>query len=481
MRGHGVVRSLLVILLASGVLRCSPADRADRAADGTRAVDRDRPNIVLIVLCSFRADRIGAAGRYSRSLTPFLDRLVARGTYFDRAVSAASWTKPATASLLSGLAPNVHGLTDYYKASEIRAGLANPRRGMPKAIVTLAELLGDSGYQTASRVNNIHAGEYFDVTQGFASRRTTTRRRTVELVESFAAWLDRIDRNEPFFFLLFTLEAHSPYRPDFRYYSRISRRPDPVSAVRFESFRQGVHDEVMRRLRDGTGWPEELRRDWIDLYDAGIAQLDSALSGLQTILEEAGVAERTIIALTADHGERFFEHGRVDHGWFPDEPVLRIPIVLAGKGIPPSRRVSSVVRSIDLYPTIAELAGVATPSMVQGSGLLPLVRGDAPKEERTAFSMGGGDQDFALRRGRFKLRLDLKKGRPPRLYDVEADPLEEDDLAPNRPQLTRSLVRELGRWIQQAEDLRGRVGAYTPIDLDPKALETLESLGYIER
>lgn len=467
--------SLLVALLAA-LSACGPAPTAE--TEGQARVEQ--PNLVLVTLCSFRFERLGAAGRYFRPLTPFLDSLAERGVFFESARSAASWTKPSAATLLTGVTPTVHQLDDYYKIADILGGEIGPKRVMPENLVTLAELFGAAGYRTASRVNNLHAGSFFRVTEGFENELTDNQVETPEMLRDFEEWLAEIDPGDPFLFFLFTLDAHTPYNPDYEYYLRATRDPRPVSRGEYRAFRQGVYRRVMDILDGDRDWPADLQRDWIDLYDAEILQLDDALSRLPEILERAGVADDTVIVVTADHGERFFEHGRVDHGWWPDEPVIEIPLLFAGPGIPRGVRVEKVVRSLDVYPTLASLAGVEPPEYVQGIDLVPYFRRPGELPRLVAYSQGRGGTEYALRRGPYKLRSTTRSSAESRLYDVVADPMETEDVSQELPDVHRELGEELSRWLRSSRDLRREIGRASSRELTPEAVEELKSLGYID-
>lgn len=477
-RASSIARRAAAILaaMAAALLACSPSPTSEPDEETTVGP----PNLVLVTLCSFRFQRLGAAERYFRPLTPFLDSLAERGVFFESARSAASWTKPSTASLLTGVTPTVHQLDDYYKIADILGGEVGPKRVMPEKLVTLAELLGDAGYRTASRVNNLHAGSFFRVTAGFDNELTDNQIGTPRMLRDFEEWLAETAAGDPFFFFLFTLDAHTPYNPDYEFYLRTARDPQPVSRGEYRAFRQGVYRRVMDILDGDQEWPEDLQRDWIDLYDAEILQLDHALSRLPAILEHAGVAEETVIVVTADHGERFFEHGRVDHGWWPDEPVIEIPLIFAGPSIPRGVRVEPVVRSIDVYPTLASLAGVEPPDYVQGVSLEPFFRRPDATPRLSAYSQGRGGTEYALRRGPYKLRSTTRSAEPPRLYDVVADPMETHDLSEELPRIHRELREELSRWLRSSRALRREIGQARSRELTPEAVEELKSLGYLD-
>jgi len=459
--------------LMFGTTACIDRPSASKIADGIGS----RPNVVLITLCSFRFNRLGAAG-YWRELTPFLDSLSEDGTFFDNAVAAASWTKPSTVSIFTALTAGVHRMNDYYKVPEILSGKVEPKRAMPENATTLAELLGDAGYETFTRVNNVHAGAYFEVTRGFEDELTDNTMKTGRMLQDLEHWLDHRDPQQPFFASIFTLDAHTPYHPDFSFYMKTRRNEEPLEERDYPRFRQDVYHRVMDRLSTVHQWPHSLQRDWIDLYDAGILQLDAALSQLRPILEDRGILSNTVIVVTADHGERFFEHGRVDHGWFPDEPVLHIPLIVAGPGIPSGQRIPDVVRSIDIYPTIAELTGITPPRMVQGVGLLARITGERKSPlDLVAVSVGLGNE-YAVRRGRFKYRFSAQTGQAG-LYDIEADPLEQDNLLLSRPELANEMKRLLAKEIREERALRQQIGPGRKKTVSGEMENELRSLGYL--
>lgn len=440
-----------------------------------QAQERVRPNVVLVTLCSFRFDRLGAAG-YWRPLTPYLDSLAAEGVFFENAVSTSSWTKPAAASLITGLTAGAHQLTDYYKVQDIVADRVGAKRTLPAGSVTLAELLRADGYRTMSRVNNVHAGEFFGVTRGFEDARTDNTVKTEELLGDFERSLDAGD-GRPFFFWLFTLDAHSPYAPGLEYYRRTARGEVPATEWEYEKRRVRLFKDVMERMYGAKDWPEEMRRDWIDLYDAEVLRLDEQLSRIREILERRGLASSTVIVVTADHGERFFEHGRVDHGLLLDQPTTKIPLIVTGPGIPRGVRVPEVVRSIDVYPTIAELAAVEVPPIVQGVSLAPLLRGERSRWRKLP-AVAYAEKEYSLRLGRFNLRVSERTG-PLGLFDVESDFLEEHDLSAERSRLVRQMVLLLRQQMAEDAARRRSVGSASERELSPEVRKQLKALGYL--
>ncbi len=466
------------LALAAGA-GCAPPDRALEPA-----ALAPRPNIVLVTLCSFRAARLGVEG-YPRGLTPFLDRMAREGVYFENAAAASSWTKPAAATLLAGLTPEVHGLTDYYTSDDLVAGRVPSKRTLAEGVTTLPEALSAAGYRTLCRVNNLHAGDFFGLTQGCDDARTDPRQGTAAMLADFARWLagtPAADRARPFFYHLFTRDAHTPYAPRYATYRRFARSAPPPAEADYRAFRLALDHRVRAALRAGRLPPATDQQAWNDLYDARLAELDEALGALPALLERAG-AGATLIAVTADHGERFFEHGRIGHGGLLDEPVLRVPLLFWGAGVPTGRRVPDLVRSLDLYPTIAALAGAATPRELQGESLLPYFGDGEPPPSRTALAAftGGQGVQRALRGGdrAGSWKLLALPGEPPRLYDLASDPGEVVDIAAKRPDRVRLMAEEMGRWQRRERALRARLGAAEERALSAETIAELKALGYL--
>lgn len=449
---------------------------------GCLAETPQRPNIVLVVLCTFRLDHTGFGG-YDRPTTPFLDSLAAESTVFEQAFSASSWTKPSAASLYTGLTPNVHQMIDDYPIHRILQGDGEPPRALPDSVVTLPEVLQEAGYTTGSRINNVNAGEFFNLAQGYDDTVTEHRMWLSRIADDLQGFLARKPPEDPFFYMIFTLDAHAPYISDYHYFQQFYRGDSAVSEEAFQTFPYEFNDLMNEAVSSGEPIPEDLKRTYIDLYDASLASLDYRLSYLPKLLDEAGVADDTIVVITADHGESFFEPGRTGHrqtthGFDLSEPLVRIPLMMSGPGIPKGRKVSSVVRSIDLFPTLAELAGAETPPILQGRSLLPLLtESNEPLPAVTAFSSRAVGTHHAVHDGRHKLHLQSDGSY--RLYDTVQDPFEQWDIQDSAPHITRRLEAEMSRWLDHEAALRPIVGEAGSRELTPEMIEQLKSLGYL--
>ena len=469
-------RSLALALLAGALGGLTSGCRDSRPVAET--VVASRPNVVMVVLCSFRADRLGAMG-YPRGLTPFLDSLAAEGTLFENAVSASSWTKPSTTSLLTGLTPHVHGMMDFYHPDKIREkGKALERRVLPESFDTIPAALERAGYDTFCRVNNVHAGEFFGLTRGCQDQVTRFGLGTDTMVDDLAGWLAGRENDKPFFAYLFTRHVHTPYHPPYDDFRALRPGVDDPPRERFHELRQDVSEQVWRLTKARQPVPEPLQRAWTDLYDAQIPALDRILSRIPGLLEQAGAGSDTLIVVTGDHGDRFFENGEVDHGGpLLDQAVLHIPLLAWGAGVPAGQRVAPVVRSIDLFPTLLDLTGAEPPAVLQGESLVPLIWNDGQEvAERAAYSRSAHSA-YAVRLGRYKLRV--QRGQEQALFDLVEDPWEQRNLYGQGPETTRRLRRELRRWLEEEKALAQAMAAASTRELTPEVIEELRALGYL--
>lgn len=442
----------------------------------------ERPNVLLVVLCSLRHDHTGFGG-YERPTTPFLDAFAAQGVQFEQAFSASSWTKPSAASLYTGLTPNVHQMIDDYPIHSILKGDGEAPRTLPDLVVTLPETLKEAGYATGCRVNNVNAGEFFNLTQGCDDSVTQHRLPTARMVDDFASFLADLPDGKPFFYMLFSLDAHVPYTPEYEDFLRFNRGEEVPTEEEFRHFPNDISEAMNRAITGSEPVPEDLKQTYIDLYDASLASLDRRLSRLPQVLDAAGVTDNTFVLITADHGESFFEPGRqghrqTTHGYDLAEAVIRIPLLVQGPGLTPGTRLQQVVRSIDLYPTLAELAGAEAPPLLQGQSLAPLLFSDGDGyPAHTAFTSRAVGAHHAVHDGRYKLHL-----RPDAsfaLYDTVEDPFEQRDIKQQDPSITRRLKQELKAWREQEDTLRPIVGEVGSRDLTPEMIEQLKSLGYL--
>jgi choline-sulfatase len=387
---------------------------------------RTSPNILLITLDTTRADHLGAYG-HQLAQTPRLDRLAREGVLFERALTAAPITLPAHASLLTGAYPFTHGVRN------------NGNFSLSDTVPTLATALHDAGYRTAAFVSAFVLDRRYGLARGFDEYddRVGLERRGDRTAAAALEWLNaHASAPAPFFVWLHLYDAHDPYDP-----------PPP--------FREAFAGR---------------------LYDGEIAFDDEVIGSVLDGLDRAGRLSSTIVAVIGDHGESLGEHGEDTHAVFVYEATLRIPMIIAWRGrLPAGRRVPSLVRGIDLAPTLLDLADRPPLTGAHGRTLMPLVRGtagDAPSayaESYFPLLYMNWAPLRSIRDGRWKF-IDAPT---PELYDLQRDAGEQTNLAEREPARAAALRRGLDALTG------GEPGAMSRRTIDTETAAKLAALGYV--
>jgi arylsulfatase A-like enzyme len=426
-----------------------------------------RPNVLLVMLDTVRADHLSTYG-YERETSPNLTQLAAAGVRFDHVVSTAPWTVPSHASLMTGQAPAVHGA---HHESWVLSTDA----------VTLAERFQKGGWRTAGFSANPFVGRPTRLDQGFDHfQRIRSNGKDVS-----AGALDFIASGpEPWFVFLNYMEAHMPY---MAVPSEAIRRYWPGEGT---GLRQAVLQQQLAKFRYECGLekppPEELEL-LVAAYDGAIAHLDALLGELFDALQ--GHRARTLIVVLSDHGELLGEHGRIEHQFSLLEPLLRVPLILSLPGrIPAGQVIEAPISLADVHGMILRVAGLeAGAAPGDPLGLRNTPRGDLLAEY---YRPGRVLRRFQAQAPECARRLDRRLTSVQRgalklvwssdgsrwLYDLEADPGEQRNLAAEHPDLVAELERAVD--ARQALARRSPASEVAPI-LDAEARDQLRNLGYL--
>jgi arylsulfatase A-like enzyme len=413
-------------------------------------------NVLLISIDTLRADRLACYG-YDRIDTPNIDAMARRGVLFGQAVTQVPITLPAHCSLMTGLNPTVHNVKD------------NGTFRLDPSETTLAEVLKENGLETAAFVGAFPMDSRFGLDQGFdlydddmntpnAIRPrfgpavwknqtvATFERRGVDVVSAAGKWMSS-NRSRRFFAFVHLFDPHIPYYP-----------PPPF-------------------LQDYRG----------RLYDGEVAYTDYCLGLLFRQMELLGIMDQTLIVITSDHGESLGEHEYYGHGKNLYEPGLPLIIVCPAL-LPENKRVDSLVRSIDVMPTVLDFLGLKPPPGIDGQSLWPLLleeRSSSPGVlsygETFYLKLRSKEAEVrSIRSDRWKY-IRYSKGRrtiKEELFDLESDPGEVRSLSgPERPELLE-MSRVLNK-ILEADKNRSKNKKNT-LKLDKETKEKLRSLGYIK-
>ena len=383
-----------------------------------REAPPSRPNFLVVDLDTLRADRIGRE-RNGASITPHIDALAARGVRFDQMIAQSGWTLPSLAALLTGRLPL--GVLQRVPAPQVEWIAADAR--------TLPEILGLYGYQTAVFYGATLPATFPAMSRGFAEHgEPPAAKPDGDAAREVVQWLDRSPK-EPWLAVVHTADLHlmgDVPHDDVDLYA-----PDhPPPCVEQGSL---AYPLLVDTWATTLGRPaaEELLRAH---YDAVVHHYDADVGEMVKALERDGVRSHTVVVVLSDHGQELLEHGNADHGP-PYEFNLRVPLVIDDPTHPRGVRVPTMVQTIDVAPTILDIAGVPVDAAMDGRSLVPLMNGGEGYVERPAVSITDPHR-MAVRTPEWLLLRCQAAGCPrPRPQDASAV-LELYDLAQDPTQLT---------------------------------------------
>lgn len=402
----------------------------------------DGPNILLITVDTLRADALEPYGAVQGS-SAAIARLASEGVVFEDAQSAASWTLPSFASIFTSQAVSTHGCIEF-------------RVQLHDSFETLAECLVGAGWDTACIISQAVVGRRHHLDQGFvhyddglvlgehAPERQVSSPYIEERAERFLRAKAAARDGRPWFLWLHPFDPHTDYL---------------------------VHEGFGGKLDLGNVAGK---------YAGEVAFTDAHVGRVLEVLEELGLDDDTVVILTADHGEEFGDHGGQGHAHTLYSELVHVPLVVRAPGFVP-RRVQDTVRSIDLYPTLCELAGLPIPDHVAGSSFVAAMRGE-PLEPRAALAemqAGPSKGKSSLVLGPWKLIRDPEDPLNVELFHRPDDPREQTNLAVQHPEVVRELTALLEQERSRAA-LRSRAfesGGEVQLGIDE--VEQLRALGYM--
>jgi arylsulfatase len=492
---------LVAVHLAAGLFAAATLPEVTRA-EAYPAPDGgtdQRPNILLVSVDTLRSDRLSCYGS-ERTSSPALDRFSREAVLFQRMTSNSPWTLPAMSALFTGRLPSALGMG------------GGPAR-LPASVPTLATSLAREGYLTRAIATNPWLKRDFGFDRGFSafthleeggvsgyqlkrmfwhrllcggpgSEEAKDRIRADQVTGRALDWLDGVPASgQPFFLWLHYMDPHEPYSP-----------PAPPAAGPYRGRFLRSSGLVSTIMQGGLLDTADLDRLQL-LYDEEILSFDRQLGRLVSFLRVRGLLQRTMVLITADHGEEFLEHGGLGHGHTLYDELLHVPLLVRLPGGSPglvSRE--TVLQSIDLYPTVLALAGVErTPPGVQGREMAGLFAGlpqsllKRPGAADSPAILSEGTQDAvnwkSLEVGDFKLILDRSSGTA-RLF--RTDPLAGGEVGQDADPRAAQIVSELRHRIieldRESRDLAEAAAVAGPLaggELSPEMNQQLRALGYL--
>ena len=464
---HVAVAGVLAVVVAALVL---PALWTQAAGAAQRAAGPARPNVLLIVMDTVRADHVSAYG-YPRPTTPSLDRLAREGVLFEHASTAMPWA-PAHISLLTGLYMTQHGTNAVQRVLDPRA-------------VPLAEMMQAQGYETLAVSNNGWFGRWANLQRGFdhfieiwQGDRVFNRLTLGKIAHAIAGpvltdeneangpltnrlmrrWLDHErDADKPFFVFINYFEPQFFYEPVEPYRSRFL---DPS--------RREMANWVALRSINRNPPPVKLdaptRAVLSDLYDGEVAYLDDIVGDLMDSLRDRGILDQTVVIVTSDHGENLGDHDLVEHRTNLYETVLHVPLLIRyPAAFAAGTRVTTPVSLVDVVPTVLALTRSVVPgplgAMLPGRSLAGLAADDdrlIVAEDSTStelikrFRKPFDEHYFrrslkSVRQGTWKF-IWSSDGRH-ELFDLAADPGETSNVIDQAPERGRAMEAQLQAFL----------------------------------
>ena len=432
----------------------------------SRSARSERPNVVLISIDCLRADHVGAYG-YPRDTIPRIDAFAADGVVFETAVSTSSWTLPTHMSMFTGLPPSIHGATKTRKLDE--------------SLPYLPQLLAEAGYWVDGLISVPTLSQEFGFDRGFHTYRFFFNPGAVNTVDA-ALDLLRQGAGQSHFLFLHLIDVHWPYVPPEEFRTRFDDRPPDISGL------------LQRVLNDVPPSSQEEIDQAVNLYDGEIAYVDRELGRLFDHMKETGVYDSSLIILTADHGEAFYEHGYWKHTQTLYEEMVRVPLIVKWPAESPTGRVSNLVSQVDISPTVLETVGLESVSswamdlrryveeteveryvVSEVSWVALLTR---PARLKVAFR-NERHKYIATLEGSALEELDFESIHNEELYDLQDDPAEAVNLAPKSEGELRSFQRDLQAYLAEAKQLRSARRGQEVV-VDELLRERLKALGYVD-
>lgn len=443
---------------------------------------KPRPNVLLIVIDTLRADRI-AATRNGVPVMPKLHAFAERSWWFENAFSQASWTKPSVVSILTSLYPATHRVQFGIPANWFKDQDRSRVEGLPAEKQTAPHFFKQHGYATAAVQTNGHLQPQYGFAQGCDAYNPAYWSSGTQVTDFGLADAARLE--PPFFLYAHYFDPHAPYGAPEPHYSAFGPVPgfsaeDTAWIEDAEHFKPYYMDKIMHDMgkkpaRAYSDLSEQGRERLRTLYDGDCHYADAEVTRLIEGVRE--LRPDTIVVITADHGEEFWEHGSIGHAKTVYQEVINVPLIVSIPGLP-ALKIKAPVETIDILPTLAEAAVVPANPAWQGRSLLsPQLRARPVYCETNGSLPETGLDKWTIIDGPFKLIRD--HARDVELYDLSADPREQRNLLAEAADRAAALGKTMDQHFADALAHPAAKIPPTVNALDDDTKEQLKSLGYI--
>lgn len=441
------------------------------------------PNILLVEVDTCRADHLGCYG-YSKPTTPNIDEFASQGVVFENFYTTATWTRPSVASLMTSMYPG-------------QLGIANHTSFIPDEPIRMAMCMKQRGLTTLGLSANGHIAKKWgfargfdefvemwmsgkDRSEGLPSEQRALLHAADNVSEALFPMLEK-NKDKWTFSFAFYIDPHAPYTRRDEFLPLFEKMP-------YGGEIDGTIASLKKLNQNYFQNPMEYNGDIAhitNLYDGEIAYFDKFFGMLIDELKELGLYEKTLIVLTSDHGEAFYEHFTRSHGKTVYQYETHVPLIIRGPGVPKGLRVPEVVSSVDIMPSMLEYVGAGIPEQCVGKSFWKLFEEPGNNIRRYAFvdERNKKVRKQAIIADKYKLIYNMNRDTY-EFYVLERDPAEREDVFDARHpfiQEFQGMLKECSPYYyENAKNKRVAEKANKkPVDMDKDTLENLKALGYL--
>ncbi|GAK56580.1 hypothetical protein U27_03542 [Candidatus Vecturithrix granuli] len=451
-------------------------------------VSAPKYNVILITLDALRKDHITSYG-YTRNTTPQLDSFAQETVQYTQCYTPVSWTLPSFASYYTALYAKTHQVGRIADNLQLESMLPL-RRSYP----TLPTFLKPYGYFTQIITSHAFFDNFYGLSNDFDNRDKDNLNHKMHpfYIDDIQRWLQK-NKQERFFLHIHVIPPHTPYLAVAPYDEQFL---DFQAACLDDSVKVLFSDRADNFVIDRNAPGDACQQDYIvDLYDAGLALADEFFGKIIAELHSQGLYDETLVIVSSDHGEQFWEHGRLGHGVSLYNEELQVPLLVKypkSLHIDP-QKIDSPVLTIDILPTILAMNHIPVPAYFHGESLFDSEDKalKTPEREYSFFSLSSPEFDEGVIWKQYKY-LYSPKSNVEKLYDLQKDPAEQHNIAEAEPDVLERLRTALKEYQQtvntsigwqkniQLQTIdQGKVPQASP-DIDEETVKKLKELGYIK-
>lgn len=457
---------------------------------------------MIVAMDCVTADSLSCYG-YDKKTTPNIDEIAKNSLIFENAISASSWTLASTASLFTGKWVSHHLACDEHQF-------------LDKEHKTLAEYLSENGYNTAAFSDSAYVNNLTGLDRGFENfynigfKSFSPKHKLVKLFKVLLQlrkriqkkgfkytdtylqmgevkdWISKNEQKEPFFIYIHNDETHYPYYPPKKFLKRFAKIPRPT-------IENTIQDR--EKILGESGVFEKTDFEMLKtLYNGELAHLDHNLGRLFNFMEKKGILDNTILIITSDHGSNFGEHDLYGHSFCLYDSVIKIPLIIHYPKMFSQKRIQKPVQNIDVLPTLLDILNIDENDSIDGESICNLIQEnnfrDFAISEHSLQNVSLFDRNVKNPKPGLKekyhtalhaIRTEDKKyiwssGEKHELFDLKADPQEEDNIIQQYPDKTNELKNKL---FSKAKKFNFESTKELDAESDELLSKRLRSLGYI--